>query len=49
MAAEQQLSICLTFDFDAMSVWANTAKLTSPTPLSRGEFGARVGVPDNPL
>lgn len=45
MTLDRRLSICLTFDFDAMSVWANTAKLTSPTPLSRGEFGARVGVP----
>jgi hypothetical protein len=30
---------CLTFDFDAMSgmiAWG----LTSPTPISRGEFGA---------
>ena len=44
MAAER-LSICITFDFDAMCVWANTAALKSPTPLSRGEFGARVGVP----
>ena len=33
---------CLTFDFDAMSgmiAWG----LTSPTPISRGEFGA-IGV-----
>lgn len=43
--ADEQLSVCITFDFDAMCVWANTAGLTSPTPLSRGEFGARVGVP----
>ncbi len=36
---------CLTFDFDALSIWVSTFKLTSPTPLSRGEYGARVGLP----
>jgi peptidoglycan/xylan/chitin deacetylase (PgdA/CDA1 family) len=38
-------TVCLTFDFDALSVWISTFKLTSPTPLSRGEYGARVGLP----
>jgi peptidoglycan/xylan/chitin deacetylase (PgdA/CDA1 family) len=33
---------CLTFDFDAMSGFV-ARKLTTPTPISRGEFGA-VGV-----
>jgi peptidoglycan/xylan/chitin deacetylase (PgdA/CDA1 family) len=33
---------CLTFDFDAMSGMIANG-LTSPTPISRGEFGA-VGV-----
>lgn len=37
--------VCLTFDFDALSIWISTFKLTSPTPLSRGEYGARVGLP----
>jgi peptidoglycan/xylan/chitin deacetylase (PgdA/CDA1 family) len=37
-------TICLTFDFDALSIWVSTFKLTSPTPLSRGEYGARVGL-----
>jgi peptidoglycan/xylan/chitin deacetylase (PgdA/CDA1 family) len=36
--------VCLTFDFDAVSLWINF-KLTSPTPISRGEYGAKVGVP----
>jgi peptidoglycan/xylan/chitin deacetylase (PgdA/CDA1 family) len=31
--------ICLTFDFDAVSNWIN-AGLTTPAPISRGEFGA---------
>ncbi len=35
---------CLTFDFDAMSGFISRS-MTSPTPVSRGEFGANVGVP----
>ena len=31
--------VCLTFDFDAVSPWINQG-LTSPAPISRGEFGA---------
>jgi peptidoglycan/xylan/chitin deacetylase (PgdA/CDA1 family) len=38
-------TICLTFDFDAMCVWWGALGLKSPGPLSRGEFGARVGTP----
>lgn len=38
------MTVCLSFDFDAMSVWLGTFKLATPTPLSRGEFGARVGI-----
>ena len=30
--------VCLTFDFDAVSGWIARG-LTSPTPMSRGEFG----------
>jgi peptidoglycan/xylan/chitin deacetylase (PgdA/CDA1 family) len=37
-------TVCLTFDFDALSIWISTFKLTTPTPLSRGEYGARVGL-----
>jgi peptidoglycan-N-acetylglucosamine deacetylase len=36
--------VCLTFDFDAISGWVARG-MTSPTPISRGEFGPRVGVP----
>jgi peptidoglycan/xylan/chitin deacetylase (PgdA/CDA1 family) len=36
--------VCLTFDFDAMSVWFGYPN-TSPAMLARGEYGARVGVP----
>jgi peptidoglycan/xylan/chitin deacetylase (PgdA/CDA1 family) len=31
-------TVCLTFDFDAVSGWISRG-LTSPTPMSRGEFG----------
>ena len=37
-------TVCLTFDFDALSIWWSTFTQVTPTPLSRGEFGARVGV-----
>ncbi len=36
--------VCLTFDFDAMSGFISRG-MTSPTPISRGEFGAKVGAP----
>ena len=38
-----QGTVCLTFDFDAVSLWISRGMLT-PTPVSRGEFGA-VAVP----
>lgn len=37
--------VCLTFDFDALSVWLGDSPNATPAMLSRGEFGARVGVP----
>ena len=37
-------TVCLSFDFDAMSVWFGYAR-TTPAMLNRGEYGARVGVP----
>jgi peptidoglycan/xylan/chitin deacetylase (PgdA/CDA1 family) len=36
--------VCLTFDFDAMSGFIARG-MTSPTPVSRGEFGADVATP----
>jgi peptidoglycan-N-acetylglucosamine deacetylase len=30
--------VCLTFDFDAVSGWISRG-MTTPTPMSRGEFG----------
>ncbi len=38
-------TICLTFDFDAMSSWMGPFGATTPGIVSRGEYGARVGVP----
>jgi peptidoglycan/xylan/chitin deacetylase (PgdA/CDA1 family) len=37
-------TVCLTFDFDALSVWFGYER-TTPAMLNRGEYGARVGVP----
>ena len=39
---KKEVSVCLTFDFDAMSVWIGTFQAISPSAISRGEFG-RVG------
>lgn len=33
-------TVCLTFDFDAISLWAGSFGVTSPGMVSRGEFGA---------
>ena len=38
-------TVCLTFDFDAVSLWVSTFRQTSATPVSRGEYGANVGLP----
>jgi peptidoglycan/xylan/chitin deacetylase (PgdA/CDA1 family) len=43
MAADIQ--VCLSFDFDAMSLWIANFQTDSPNALSRGEFGGRVGAP----
>ncbi|WP_197029449.1 polysaccharide deacetylase family protein [Paracoccus pantotrophus] len=34
----------MTFDFDAVSLWVSTFRQTTATPVSRGEFGANVGL-----
>jgi len=38
-------AINLTFDFDAESSWIGSWGMNTPNPLSRGEYGARVGIP----
>lgn len=40
-----QPTVCLTFDFDAISVWLGTLGLSTPTYVSRGEFAANVASP----
>ena len=42
---DRRLSCCLTFDFDAMSAWIGTFQSENPSMISRGEFGAVVGLP----
>jgi peptidoglycan/xylan/chitin deacetylase (PgdA/CDA1 family) len=43
--AEKPHFVCLTFDFDALSVWLAGSSLATPAELSRGEYGARVAIP----
>ena len=43
--SNRRLSCCLTFDFDAMSLWIGTFQSDNPSMISRGEFGAAVGLP----
>jgi len=43
-ADNHQLAVALTFDFDAESYWLS-AKLDSPSAVSRGTYGAKEGVP----
>lgn len=38
-------TVCLSFDFDAMSAWMAPASDVSPWELARGEYCARVGMP----
>jgi len=38
-------TVCLTFDFDALSVWLGGCPNATPAMLSRGEYGAKVGLP----
>ncbi len=45
MSQSEINTVCLTFDFDALSVWLGGFSPATPAMLSRGEFGARVAVP----
>lgn len=38
-------TVCLTFDFDALSVWLGDDPGATPAMLSRGEYGVRVAMP----
>jgi peptidoglycan/xylan/chitin deacetylase (PgdA/CDA1 family) len=39
-AASSPATVCLTFDFDAISIWIGPFAARSPSMISRGEFGA---------
>jgi len=39
MSIEINHTVCLTFDFDAISLWLGPFKAQSPSMISRGEFG----------
>ena len=43
MDAPHRATVCLSFDFDAISLWVGPMGATSPSMISRGEFGV-VGV-----
>jgi peptidoglycan/xylan/chitin deacetylase (PgdA/CDA1 family) len=45
VSEEKPYVVCLTFDFDAQSVWLGGYARVTPAMLSRGEYGARVAVP----
>jgi hypothetical protein len=40
-----QPTVCLSFDFDAMSAWMGGPDGVSLWDLARGKYGARVGMP----
>jgi peptidoglycan-N-acetylglucosamine deacetylase len=44
MTSKQCVKVLITFDFDAESLWMSLG-MTTPMPLSRGTYGAQVGVP----
>jgi peptidoglycan/xylan/chitin deacetylase (PgdA/CDA1 family) len=39
-SAASPATVCLTFDFDAISIWIGPYAARSPSMISRGEFGA---------
>jgi len=38
-------AVTISVDFDAESLWSGTFKLMTPSPLSRGDYDIRAGVP----
>ena len=38
-------AVTLSVDFDAESLWSGTFKLTTPSPLSRGDYDVRAALP----
>jgi peptidoglycan/xylan/chitin deacetylase (PgdA/CDA1 family) len=44
-SGDGRLHVCLTFDLDAVSLWTATFRSSSPSDVSRGEFGPAVAIP----
>jgi len=40
-----QCAVTLSVDFDAETLWSGTFKLNTPSPLSRGDYDIRAGLP----
>ena len=38
-------AVTISVDFDAETLWSGTFKLTTPSPLSRGDYDIRAGIP----
>jgi peptidoglycan/xylan/chitin deacetylase (PgdA/CDA1 family) len=38
-------AVTISVDFDAESLWSGTFRLTTPSPLSRGDYDIRAGLP----
>jgi len=38
-------AVTISVDFDAESLWSGTFKLNTPSPLSRGDYDIRAGIP----
>src|SRR5262249_859617 len=38
-------AVTISVDFDAESLWTGTFKLTTPSPMSRGDYDIRAGIP----
>lgn len=45
LPADARFAVAVTVDFDAHSTWIGGRGLTSPSVLSRGDFGADIGTP----
>ena len=42
---QYQCAATISVDFDAESLWSGTLKLTTPSPMSRGDYDIRAGIP----
>src|SRR6185312_15624890 len=38
-------AVTISVDFDAETLWSGTFKLNTPSPLSRGDYDIRAGIP----